>query len=54
MLTYDIKDINLAETGFKRIKWAQSQMEVLDSIKKRFEIEKPLKNNNNCMSPCNK
>lgn len=44
MLTYDIKDINLAETGFKRIKWAQSQMEVLDSIKKRFEIEKPLKN----------
>lgn len=43
MLPYEIKDINLAESGLKRIKWAQNQMPVLVDIKKRFEREKPLK-----------
>ncbi len=43
MLEYNIKNIDLAEAGFKRIKWAQSQMSVLESIRRRFEMEKPLK-----------
>ncbi|MDD3656016.1 MAG: adenosylhomocysteinase [Atribacterota bacterium] len=46
MLPYDIKDINLAETGLKRIKWALNQMPVLETIKRRFKKEKPLKNIN--------
>ncbi len=44
MLSYDIKDINLAESGLRRIKWAQSQMPVLENIKKRFKSEIPIKN----------
>ena len=43
MLSYDIKDINLARTGLNRIKWAQNQMPVLETIKRRFETEMPLK-----------
>ncbi len=43
MLSYEIKDINLAESGLKRIRWAQNQMPVLVDIKKRFEKEQPLK-----------
>jgi len=42
-MLYDVKDINLAEKGRKRIKWAQNQMPVLEEIQKRFEQEKPLK-----------
>jgi len=41
MMLYDLKDINLAEKGIKRIKWAQNQMPVLEEIQKRFEQEKP-------------
>ncbi|KUK66561.1 MAG: Adenosylhomocysteinase [Parcubacteria bacterium 34_609] len=41
MLEYEIKDINLAEEGLRRIWWAQNQMPVLESIKKRFAMEKP-------------
>ena len=40
-MLYDLKDINLAEKGIKRIKWAQNQMPVLEEIQKRFEQEKP-------------
>jgi adenosylhomocysteinase len=43
MMQYDIKDINLADKGIKRIKWAQNQMPVLEEIQKRFEQEKPFK-----------
>jgi adenosylhomocysteinase len=43
MLPYDIKDINLAEMGLKRIKWALNQMPVLETIKRLFKKEKPLK-----------
>ena len=43
MMLYDVKDINLAEKGIKRIKWAQNQMPVLEEIQKRFEQEKPFK-----------
>ncbi len=42
-MLYDVKDINLAEKGIKRIKWAQNQMPVLEEIQKRFEQEKPFK-----------
>jgi len=43
-MQYDIKDIQLAEKGKRRIIWAKNQMPVLQSIKDRFKKEKPLKN----------
>ena len=39
-----IKDINLAEEGEKKIKWASNFMPILNSIKKDFENRKPFKN----------
>jgi adenosylhomocysteinase len=41
---YDVKDLGLAEKGKLKIEWAAQQMQVLASIKQRFEKEKPLKN----------
>ncbi|MDO8573606.1 MAG: adenosylhomocysteinase [Candidatus Daviesbacteria bacterium] len=38
----DIKDKNLAPKGKLKIEWAGSQMKVLELIKRRFAIEKPL------------
>ncbi len=38
----DIKDKNLAAKGKLRIEWAGSQMKVLELIKRRFALEKPL------------
>ncbi len=43
MSTHDIKDIQLAEGGRRRIEWAEREMPVLRSIRERFEKEKPLK-----------
>ncbi|RME87341.1 MAG: adenosylhomocysteinase [Anaerolineae bacterium] len=43
MSNYDIKDINLAEGGLRRIEWAEREMPVLRLIRERFEREKPLK-----------
>jgi len=40
-MAYDIKDINLAPEGEKKIKWVQRHMPVLESIKKEFEETKP-------------
>jgi len=40
---YDIKDLNLAAQGALRIEWAHQSMPVLESIRKRFFKEKPLK-----------
>ena len=40
-MAYDIKDINLASEGEKKIKWVQRHMPVLESIKKEFEETKP-------------
>lgn len=40
---YHIQNIQLAEKGLRRIRWAQNQMPVLEAIKKRFEQEKPFK-----------
>ncbi|MBN2517073.1 MAG: adenosylhomocysteinase [Deltaproteobacteria bacterium] len=42
-MDYDIKDINLADEGKVSVEWANKSMPVLNSIKKRFEKEKPLK-----------
>ncbi len=41
-MKYDIKDKNLAAKGKLRIEWAGSQMKVLELIKRRFAVEKPL------------
>ncbi len=41
LTNYEIKDIALAEQGKKNIEWAQKDMPVLNSIKKRFRKEKP-------------
>lgn len=43
MSNYDIKDLQLAEGGRRRIDWAEREMPVLRSIRERFEKEKPLK-----------
>lgn len=43
MNSYDIRDINLAEGGVRRIEWAEREMPVLRMIRERFEREKPLK-----------
>src|SRR6266498_5121815 len=43
MSNYDIKDINQAEGGFRRIDWAEREMPVLRQIRERFKKEKPLK-----------
>jgi adenosylhomocysteinase len=39
----DVKDIGLADAGKRKIEWAQQQMPVLESIRKRFAKELPLK-----------
>ena len=41
-IKYDIKDINLADDGKRRIEWAERDMPVLRMIRQRFEEEKPL------------
>ena len=40
--SYDVKDIELAESGRKRIEWAEKEMPVLRLIRERFERERPL------------
>lgn len=42
-MNYDVKDLELADRGLDRILWADRDMPVLASIRKRFEAEKPLK-----------
>lgn len=42
-MKYDIKDIKLAAQGKQRIDWAETQMDVLRDIRKRFKKTKPLK-----------
>src|SRR5580765_2285283 len=43
MNNYDIKDINQAEGGRRRMDWAELEMPVLRQIRERFKKEKPLK-----------
>ena len=40
---YEIKDLSLATVGKKTMDWSASRTPVLQLIKKRFEVEKPLK-----------
>ncbi|MFH1564562.1 MAG: adenosylhomocysteinase [bacterium] len=40
-MNYDIKNIDLASEGKKRIQWADNDMPVLKQIRERFEAEKP-------------
>ena len=40
---FDIKDINLAADGKRRIEWAEREMQVLRLIREKFTAEKPLK-----------
>jgi len=42
-LTGDVKDITLAERGKRKIEWANQQMPVLQSIRKQFIKDQPLK-----------
>src|SRR3954467_4876166 len=40
---YDIKNLELADDGKRRIEWAEREMPVLRLIRERFSEEKPLK-----------
>ena len=42
MVSNDVKDVNLAEEGKRRILWADADMPVLAQIRARFLDEKPL------------
>jgi adenosylhomocysteinase len=42
-MDYDVKDLKLAEKGKLKMEWAERYMPVLNSIKKKFASEKPLK-----------
>ena len=39
---YDVKDINLAEQGLRKIEWAGTEMPVMKLIQERFRRERPL------------
>lgn len=41
-MKYDVKDINLAEQGRKRMEWAEQEMPVLRLVHERFTRERPL------------
>ncbi|MCI0496400.1 adenosylhomocysteinase [candidate division KSB1 bacterium] len=41
-MKYDVKNINLASAGKKRIEWADHDMPVLQMVRERFAQEKPL------------
>ncbi|MEO8457973.1 MAG: adenosylhomocysteinase [Chloroflexota bacterium] len=41
-MSYDVKDLGLADEGVRRIEWAGRDMPVLKSIQAQFEKEKPL------------
>ena len=42
VLKHDVKDLNLAPQGKRRIEWAGREMPVLRQIRDRFSQEKPL------------
>ncbi len=43
-MAFEVKDTGLSEQGKMNIAWAESQMGALLEVRKRFEKEKPLKN----------
>jgi adenosylhomocysteinase len=42
-IEFDVKDINLAPSGKRRIEWAEREMPVLRLIRERFAAEQPLR-----------
>jgi adenosylhomocysteinase len=42
-VSYDIRDRSLAESGRRRIEWAEQEMPVLRQIRQRFAKQRPLK-----------
>ncbi len=50
MVKHDVKDLNLAVEGKRRIEWADNDMPVLRAIRDRFAKEKPLEGKK--MSAC--
>ena len=40
-MDYDVKDLELAEEGKKRIEWADRDMPVLQQVREKFAKEKP-------------
>jgi adenosylhomocysteinase len=40
--SYDVKDLNLADQGRKRMEWAEQEMPVLRLVRERFTQERPL------------
>jgi adenosylhomocysteinase len=42
-LEYDVKDLQLADGGRRRIEWAEQEMPVLRQVRDRFTKEQPLK-----------
>jgi adenosylhomocysteinase len=42
-VNYKVKDLSLAESGQKRIEWAESRMPVLMAFRKKYSESKPLK-----------
>src|SRR5438105_8183899 len=42
MTDHDVKDMSLVEQGLARIRWAETQMPVLRSIREQFARDKPL------------
>lgn len=43
MDNYKVKDLSLADSGEKKIDWAESRMPVLMTLREKYEKEKPLK-----------
>ena len=43
MVDFKVRDLNLAEEGRKKIRWAESRMPVLMELRRRYKDEKPLK-----------
>ena len=41
-MDYKVKDISLAEKGFRNIEWAEQEMGALLKVKEEFTSEKPL------------
>jgi adenosylhomocysteinase len=42
-MTHDVRDVNLAADGLRRIAWAEREMPVLRKIRERFAVEQPLR-----------
>jgi adenosylhomocysteinase len=42
-MKFDVADLSLASRGKQRMEWAESQMDVLRTIRTRFAKQKPLK-----------